>query len=151
VRTYWRAPAVNILAWDKGENLIGLRGAVSLTGDLVGGAHRGDHTLYLTPLLAWSMGGYTRAAIMPAERILVSAGPRRDEYACYYGRPCSPIITRTVSIPDSILRANRDSLVVTFFPYASEPWTITLRHELIEAYLDKVDSIATAMRGAASR
>ena len=51
-----------------------------------------------------------------------------------------------VRVPDSILRANQDSLVVTFFPAATEPWTITLHRDLISAYLKTVDSVVAELR-----
>ena len=56
-----------------------------------------------------------------------------------------------VRIPDSILRATQDSLVVTFFPAAVEPWTITLHHDLISAYLRTVDSVVAEFRTNTSR
>ena len=60
------------------------------------------------------------------------------------------MVTVSVRIPDSLLRANRDSLVVTFFPRTLDPWTITLRRELIAAYLQKVDSVVAEMNKIAS-
>jgi len=39
---------------------------------------------------------------------------------------------------------------VTFFPSTLDPWTITLRRELITAYLQKVDSVVAEMNKIAS-
>ena len=60
------------------------------------------------------------------------------------------MVTVGVRIPDSLLRANRDSLVVTFYPRVQEPWTITLRRDLITAYLNKVDSVVAELRKTAT-
>ncbi|MDQ6717028.1 MAG: hypothetical protein M3Z17_01635 [Gemmatimonadota bacterium] len=144
VREYWRSSAVSIVAWDKDDAEFGLRTAVTRTGTLVGGQRFGDHRLYLAPFLARDMGGFKYATVAKGE-LLVRTGIQKDTYACYYGNVCSPMIADGVRIPDSLLRANRDSLVVTFFPNVQPPWTLTLRRELIAAYLQKVDSIAAVM------
>jgi hypothetical protein len=151
VRTYWGAPTITVVAWDEEDEYFGLRSTVTRTGELVGGNRRGDHQLYMSAMYGDNLGGFTKAAIMPQERKLASGGGGRDLYACFYGRSCSPTVTRSLSIPDSILRANRDSLVVTFFPREYEPWTITLHRELIDAYLHKVDSVVSLSRRVASR
>src|SRR5665647_204194 len=145
VRSYWRSSVVSVVAWDADDAAFGLRASVSRTGRLVGGRRFGDLLLYMTPFLARDMGGFAHAAIMPGQ-LLVGAGWQSDPYSCFYGRNCSPMATVGVRIPDSLLRANRDNLVVTFFPRVLEPWTITLRRELIAAYLTKVDSVIAEMR-----
>jgi hypothetical protein len=144
VRDYWRSAIVSVVAWDADDATFGLRASVSRSGKLVGGVRFGDHRLYLTPILAHYMGGFAHAAVMP-DHLLLAAGTQRDSYACFYGRNCSPMVTLGVSVPDSLLRANRDSLVVTFFPRVMEPWTLTLRRGLIAAYLAKVDSVVAEM------
>jgi hypothetical protein len=146
VRSYWGAALVSVVAWDAEDAAFGLRTSVSRTGNLVGGLRFGDHVLYMTPFLARDMGGFRYAAIMPAGQILLGTGWRSDPYSCFYGRHCSPMTTVGVRVPDSLLRANRDSLVVTFFPRAFDQWTITLRRELIAAYLTRVDSVVAEMR-----
>ena len=147
VRTYWRSSAVTIVAWEPDESAIGLRASVTRTGQVVGGFRFGDHRLYMTPYYARAMGGFAHAVIMP-EHLLAYAGFQRDDYACWYGNDCSPMVTLGVSVPDSFLRNNRDSLVVKFFPTVLDPWTITLRRELISAYLNAVDSVVTEMKTA---
>jgi hypothetical protein len=150
VRGYRQSSVVSVVAWDAGESDFGLRTSVSRTGKLVGGLRYGDHSLYLSPFLARQMGGFAHAAVMPAGQLLLGTGTRRDSYSCFYGRSCSPMVTVAVRVPDSLLRANRDSLVVTFFPRTLDPWTITLRRELIAAYLQKVDSVVAEMNKIAS-
>ncbi|HMA19445.1 MAG TPA: hypothetical protein VKO87_01515 [Gemmatimonadaceae bacterium] len=147
VRTYWRSSVVTIVAWDPDESAIGLRGSVTRTGQIVGGFRFGDHRLYMTPYYVRAMGGFSHAVIAP-EHLLAYAGTQRDAYACRYGNDCSPMVTLGVSIPDSFLRNNRDSLVVTFFPTVLDPWTITLRRDLISTYLHAVDSVVTEMKKA---
>lgn len=145
VREFWRSATISVVAWDKDEAYFGLRTSVTRNGTLVGGDRFGDHRLYLTPLLVQNMGGFAHAAVMPTKEVLLAVGTQKDSYSCFYGKQCSPMVTLGVRIPDSLLRANRDSLVVTFFPRVREPWTITLRRELITAYLDKVDLVVADM------
>jgi len=149
VRGYRRSSVVSVVAWDADESDFGLRTSVSRTGKLVGGLRFGDHSLYVSPFYARAMGGFAHAAVMPGQ-LLLGTGTRRDSYSCFYGRTCSPMVTVGVRIPDSLLRANRDSLVVTFFPSTLDPWTITLRRELITAYLQNVDSVVAEMNKIAS-
>ena len=150
VREFWRSSVIAVVAWDVDDAAVGLRSSVSRTGELVGGLRLGDHRLYMTPLYARDMGGFKYASVTLGE-LLLGAGAHRDLYSCYYGKDCSPMVTVGVGIPDSLLRANRDSLVVTFFPAVRKPWTLTLRRELIAAYLQKVDSVAAALRQTATR
>jgi hypothetical protein len=145
VREYWRSAVVEIVAWDPDDAAFGLRTSVTRTGKLVGGVRIGDHRLYMTPFLARDMGGFVHAASMEGQ-LLLGTGGQQDSYACYYGKRCSPMTTVGVRVPDSLLRANRDSLVVTFFPRVMEPWTLTLRRELIAAYLEKVDRVVADLR-----
>lgn len=149
VREFWRSSVISVVAWDVDDAAFGLRASVSRTGELVGGRQFGDHRLYLTPLYARDMGGFKYASVTLGQPLL-GEGTQRDRYSCFYGKECSPMVTFGVGIPDSILRANRDSLVVTFFPSVYEPWTITLRRELITAYLNKVDSVRADVRRTAT-
>jgi hypothetical protein len=149
VRAFWRSSVVSVVAWDANDAAFGLRTSVNRTGELVGGLRFGDHRLYMTPLYAHDMGGFAHAAVMPG-RLLLGTGVQRDPYSCFYGKDCSPMVTVGVRVPDSLLRANRDSLVVTFFPRVLDPWTITLRRELIAAYLKKVDSVVAELRKTAT-
>lgn len=145
VREYWHSSVISVVAWDATDAAFGLRTSVSRTGKLVGGQRLGDHRLYMTPLLVRDMGGFKYATVAPDE-FLLGTGAERDSYSCFYGRNCSPMTTVGVRLPDSVLRANRDSLIVTFFPRVHERWTLTLRRELIAAYLNKVDSIVAVSK-----
>lgn len=150
VRDYWRSSTIAIVAWDEDAAEFGLRTSVTRSGTLVGGKRFGDHRLYVTPFLSRDLGGFKYATAAKGE-LLLSAGAQKDTYACFYGSTCSPMVAEGVRIPDALLRANRDSLVVTFHPSVQQPWSITLRRELIDAYLQKVDSVAAVMTSVASR
>jgi hypothetical protein len=145
VREYWHSSVVTIVAWDPDDAAIGLRTSITRTGKLVGGLRFGDHRLYMTPLYSHDMGGFRYATVSRSE-FLLGTRAERDSYSCFYGRECSPMVTVGIRMPDELLRANRDSLVVTFFPIVREEWKITLRKELIAAYLSKVDSVVAVMK-----
>ena len=145
VRAFSSSSVVSVLAWDANDTAIGLRTSVSRSGGELIGRRLGDHSLYMDPLYARGMGGFKYASVTMRE-ILLGTREERDVYSCSYGKDCSPMTTVGVRIPDSILRANQDSLVVTFFPAAVEPWTITLHHDLISAYLKTVDSVVAELR-----
>jgi len=145
VREFRRSAAVSVVAWDANDAAVGLRTSVSRSGRLVGGVRFGDHLLYMVPSYASRMGGFKYAAVTQGH-LLLTAGPQRDLYACFYGKECSPRYTVGVAVPDSVLRAHRDSLVVTFYPSLLDPWTITLPREVIAPYLNKVDSVVAELK-----
>jgi hypothetical protein len=60
------------------------------------------------------------------------------------------MVTLGIRLPDSLLRANQEPVVVTFFPPVMTPWTLTIRRQLIDAYLAKVDSVVTDMKRVAA-
>jgi hypothetical protein len=51
-----------------------------------------------------------------------------------------------VRVPDSVLRANRDSLAVRFYGSAGSELIITVYRDLIDPYLATVDSLSAALR-----
>ena len=153
VREFPHSALVSVVAWDANEAAFGLRTSVSRTGRLVGGVRFGDHLLYMVPSYASRMGGFKYAAVTEGHLLLTggsAARPQRDLYACFYGNECSPMYTIGVAVPDSVLRANQDSLVVTFYPSLLDAWTITLRREVIAPYLNKVDSVMAELKKTAS-
>lgn len=144
VRDFRSSSVVSVLAWEADEARIGLRSEVSRKGTLVGG-RLGDHVLYLTPFYVWYMGGFAHAIAEPGKPLL-GTGTLTDPYNCFYGSHCTPMTAIGVRLPDALLRAHRDSLVVTFLPSGRDPWAVTLRRELIAAFLTKVDSVVGEMR-----
>lgn len=146
VRDFWQSAVVTVVAWDADDPAFGLRTSVTRTGKLVGGLRAGDHRLYMTPYLVRDMGGFAHAAVDAKKGELLSAGWQRDDYACFYGKTCSPMNTVGIRIPDSMLRENREGLEVTFYPREQDPWSLYLRQQLISAYLTKVDSVVKEMK-----
>ncbi len=144
VRDFAGSSVVSVLAWDAADAAFGLRTAVNRNGTLVGGLRYGDHQLYMTPFYYWYMGGFAHATAEPGKPLL-RTGWSGDAQACFYGTRCSPVDAVGVRLPDALLRANRDSLVVTF-DAPRDPWSITLRRALIAAYLTAVDSVVAEMR-----
>lgn len=143
VREFPHSSVVSVLAWEADDAQLGLRTSVTRTGKLFGGLRAGDHQLYVSWFEARQLGGFKYATVTPGQ-LLLPLGTRRDPDACKYGRTCSPMLASAVRIPDSLLRAHRDSLVVTFHPYVQRDWSVTLRPELITAYLRRVDSVVAA-------
>jgi len=104
----------------------------------------------MTPFYAWYMGGFAHATVEPGKPLL-RTGWSGDPYACFFGSQCTPVEAVGVRIPDALLRTHRDSLVVTFHALR-DSWTITLRRELIAAFLASVDSVvAETTKTAAAR
>jgi hypothetical protein len=149
VRGFPGSSLVTVVAWDDDDAEAGLRSSVNRDGVVVGQRRFGDHILNLNFFYARSMGGF-KYATDPQGHLLLPAAMPRDVYSCYYGNRCSPIKTLGVEISDSLLRANRDSLVVTFVPSVGDPWKFTVRRELIAAYLTRIDSVVGAMRRTAT-
>ena len=145
VRQFPSSARVSVVGWTSDETAYGLRAEVSRAGDLVGGYRRGDHRLYLTPVYVSDKGGFSHA-MLPPGALLRRMGVSTDYDACRYGDSCSPRETIGIGIPDSVLRTHRDSLVVLFRRTSASDWTITLRRELIDAYLGAVDSVAATLR-----
>jgi hypothetical protein len=145
VRGFWRSSVVSVVACDVEDAWFGLRTEISRNGTLVGGLRFGDHRLYLAPFQVWYFGGFAHATVVRGEPLL-STGWRSDPYSCFYGVHCSPMSTVGVRLPDALLRANRDSLVVNFLPRSRDPWSVTVRRALIAAYLATVDSVVASMK-----
>lgn len=145
VREYTASSLVSVIGWTPDEPAYGLRSYLRRHGgELVGDYRRGDHRLYLSTTLVRSMGGIDHARV-PGKGLTL-AGGARDDHACFYGDRCSPVQTVWIAIPDSVLRLDRDSLVVTFHPRAAHDWSITLHRDLIDSYLRAVDSVAATLR-----
>jgi len=140
-----------VLAWEPDENGLGLSTELRRDGSLVS-----DHRLYVStyyngrisltdaPLLRranWNVA----EAVVPAHQVLLSTGVSRDPYHCYWG-PCSPYEVRGIRIRDEMLRSNRDSIAVKLYGRGDAPLVVTVRRDLIAAYLSTVDSVAAALR-----
>jgi len=132
------SPTVSVVAWRAEDADFGLRTWVRRDGSLVR-----DHRLYVgTYFEPWVRSLYLAAA---PPRQFEMTGVSRDTYACYFGK-CSPFETIGVRIPDEFLREIRDSVAVTLYGRDGRELTITIRRDLIDAYLTAVDSVTAEMR-----
>lgn len=145
LRDFPSASSIAIRAWTPDAAAYGLQARVGRDGSLHGGVQRGDHRLYMSTFYVNDKGGFSHA-VAPDGTLLRHGGAATDTHACDDIDRCAPRTTVGVSVPDALLRANRDSLVVDFRPGAGRAWSVTLRRELIAAYLGAVDSVAAARR-----
>ncbi len=143
VHDFPHSSVASVFAWEPDDAQLGLSTLVTRTGKLVGGLRAGDHQLYMHVFQARMMGGFKYATVTPGH-LLLPIKARDDPHACSRGRFCTPMVSLGVRIPDSLLRAHRDSFVVTFHPAALRLWTVTLRPELVAAYLQSVDSVVAS-------
>jgi hypothetical protein len=151
VRQYSKSPTIEVVAWEPDDNDFGLRTELRRDGSLVS-----DHQLYVStyydggvsltssPLLKranWNIA----EAVVPIHQVLLSTGVWHDLYHCYWG-PCSPYELRGIRIRDEMLRSNRDSIAVRLYGRGDVAMVVTVRRDLIDAYLSAVDSLAAALR-----
>lgn len=146
VRALPSSPTVSVVAWAGDETAYGLRADVNRKGVIIGNYRRGDHRLYVSMSHVDVNGGATRVRLSSGAVLKRGLSERDDPYACYGGDRCSPRAYYGISLPDSLLRTNRDSLVVMFDRVSPSHWTLTLRRELIAAYLSAVDSLTASLR-----
>jgi hypothetical protein len=138
LRYFSFSPTVSVVAWPAEDAGYGLRASVRRDGSLVR-----EHSLYVgTYFEPWVRGLYL--AVAPPRQFR-RQGVSRDNYACYFGK-CSPFETLGVRITDEYLRANRDSVAMSLYGRDGRALTITLRRDLIDAYLAAVDSVSAALR-----
>ena len=138
LRYFSFSPTVSVVAWSGQTADYGLRSWVRRDGSLVR-----DHRLYVGTLYEPWVRGLRLATAAPGQFRML--GVSRDTYACHWGK-CSPFETIGVRIPDDVLRASRDSVAVTLYGWSGRELTITLRRDLIDAYLAAVDSVSAALR-----
>jgi hypothetical protein len=137
---YFRfSPTVSVVGWMDEDTGYGLRGVVRRDGSLVR-----DHRLYVITYYAPDVRAFPHATVPSGP--LKMTGISRDTYHCYFGDKCSPYETFGVRIPDRILRANRDSVAVTFYENEGRKLIVTVRRDLIDAYLKAVDSVSAELR-----
>lgn len=139
VRGYPHSPVVSVVGWTSDDIGYGLRTWVRRDG-----SPAIDHRLYVSTYYVGARPSFTRAGT--PSRPLELTRRSRDVYACSGGPPCSPYDTFGALIPDTFLRSNRDSLAVTFFGRDGQELLITVRRDLIDAYLGAVDSLAAVLR-----
>lgn len=146
LRAFRGAARTAVVAWTPWDNQFGLRTDVNEDGSLVGALRSGEHRLFVSAQLVQNNGDSREAMLGPQKRTLAFLGFKGDDQACRFGDACSPLWLAEFNVPDQILRAQRDSFVVTFRSTVTHDWSITLRPELIDRYLATVDSVAAARR-----
>lgn len=137
LRYYWFSPDVGVVTWAPDEPY-GLRSIVRRNGSLVG-----DHRIFVSSYHDPGMP-IAGKALMDTRRLLVT-GMSRDIDRCRFGA-CSPSLFFGALIPDEVLRASRDSVSVKFYGRAGREMVVTLRPDVVAAYLEAVDSVSTALR-----
>lgn len=162
VREFPHSSIVSVVAWSPDESEFGLRAGLSRQEGSLIRDHRlyvstywlgrnpvTDRRAYLTPVslsLRSRLGGVAET-VTPARQLVKVAGIFRDDRACFYDMDtCTPFETFEVRLPDEMLRANRDSVAVRLYGRGGTETIITVRRELIDAYLAKVDSVTAALR-----
>ena len=162
VREFPHSSIVSVVAWSPDESAYGLRAGISRQGSSLIRDHRlslstyrlgrnsvPDRRTYLTPvsLSSRSAPGGVAETATPARQLVKVAGIFRDDRACFYDvETCTPFETIEVRLPDEMLRANRDSVAVRLYGRGGTEMIITVRREIIDAYLAKVDSVSAALR-----
>lgn len=156
VREYDRSPTVNVVAWAPDDDGYGLQAIVRRDGTLVR-----DHRFYVSTLYLGA--GFFRNTgatfgqgaingrrfvemIAPQELLLEREGLSRDVHYCLGWPRCSPRETGGARVPDSVLRASRDSVSLRFYDRYATEMVLTLRRDVIDPYLRTVDSVAAALR-----
>jgi hypothetical protein len=137
VRYFSFSPTVSVVAWTRGSGY-GLRGWIRGDGSLVM-----DHRVYVSTYYHPTVRSFPWASI--PSRPLFMTGISRDDYACYFGKSCSPFETFGAFIPDKVLRPSRNSIPVTFYAYDGREIVVTVHHQLIDAYLATVDSVSAEL------
>jgi hypothetical protein len=157
VREYNRSPTVNVVAWAPDDNGYGLQAMVRRDGTLLR-----DHRFYVST--AYLGAGFFRNTaatfghagldgrrfiemIAPQELLLEREGIVRDVHYCFGWPRCSPRETGGARVPDSVLRASRDSVSLKFYDRYATEMIVTLRRDVIDPYLRAVDSVSAALRG----
>jgi hypothetical protein len=147
VRYFSFSPTVAVVAWDTEQASYGLRAIVRRDGSLVE-----DHQLFVNTYYFVDFRALSRAywhaftGEMELSHALRFTGLSRDVHHCEGDSGCSPYEILTARIPDGFLKASRDSVVVRIYGRNGRKESITLRREMIDAYLEKVAFVSAALQ-----
>jgi hypothetical protein len=140
VRDLPHTSTVSVLAWSPTETAYGNRSSFRRDGLLLAGYHR----IYVN---TFAVNERFFSQAWTTTRPLRIGGISRDPYYCASGGDvCSPYETFGALVLDKVLRANRDSLPVTFYGRNGALLNVTLHRDVIDAYLTTVDSVSSALR-----
>jgi hypothetical protein len=162
VREFPHSSIVSVVGWSPDESDFGLharlrRGDGSLIRDhrfyvstyYMGNVPASDPRVYTKPVV---LGKPTRLhgvveTVIPADQLLEATGITHDDRACYYDvHTCTPFETFDVRVPDEMLRANRDSIAIRLYGRGGTEMIVTVRRDIIDPYLAKVDSVSASLR-----
>jgi hypothetical protein len=157
VREYNRSATVNVVAWGPEDAGYGLHAMLRRDGTLVRDHRFYVNTLYLgagffrNTALTFGPGPAFQGRrfiemIAPREQLLEREGISRDVHYCFGWPRCSPFETGGARVPDSVLRASRDSVALRFYDRFNTEMILTLRRDVIDPYLRTVDSVAAVLR-----
>ena len=151
VRDWTNAPFSSVVGWHDDEWRQGLRVSVSHLGEIR------DHLVYVgtnafanyTPYSNAIWHGWVDGVRFP--KPLVSQRLTRDLFFCQRSNGCTPYEYFSARVPDGLLRAVRDSLVVNVRSRNGIHETdIVIRRPLVDSYLAVVDSVRKARTRTAS-
>lgn len=143
VRDYWRSTHFDVVAWHPDDGVVGIRAAVRRDN----GALVREHTLFVnryvfvSPLELSGAVWHAFTDVNAEGRTLIPTGLLIDTNSCQGDYGCSPFHNFTARVPDKLLRASRDGLVVRLVSRAPVERTFILGPQLITAYLATVDSV----------
>ncbi|MEO8910552.1 MAG: hypothetical protein ABI408_10040 [Gemmatimonadaceae bacterium] len=162
VREFPHSSIVSVVAWSPDEAEYGLQGRL-LRGDgslirdhrlyvstyFMGSVPIADKRVYVRPVSLGRPGQVNDVVqtVTPANHVLVATGVSHDDRACDYDKhTCTPFETFDIRVPDALLRENRDSVAVRLYRRGGAEMVVTIRRELIDPYLAKLDSVSAALR-----
>jgi hypothetical protein len=162
VREFPHSSIVSVVGWLPDAPDFGLharlrRGDGSLIRDhrlyvstyYMGNVPVSDPRVYTRPVV---LGQPTRLhgvveTVTPANQVVEATGITHDDRACYYDvHTCTPFETFDVRVPDEMLRANRDSVAIRLYGRGGTEMIVTVRRDIIDPYLAKVDSVSASLR-----
>jgi hypothetical protein len=138
LRSFPFSPVVYIMAWGAGDSGWGLRSMVRHDGSLIR-----DHTIYVSTLYHPGVSRVWKA-VLDGDLLLLQ-GIGRERLPCS-DDVCTPSSYFSARISEDRLRASRDDLSVRFHGDEDRQFTIHIAPEVVDAYLQAVDSIRAARR-----
>jgi hypothetical protein len=138
LRSFPFSPDVYVVAWGAGGSGWGLRSTIRHDGSLIR-----DHTIYVSTLYDPGVSRVWKAVL--DGNLLLLQGVGRDRLQCW-DDVCTPTSYFVARIREDRLRASRDDLSVRFHGDDDRQFTIHIAPEVVDAYLQAVDSVRAARR-----
>jgi hypothetical protein len=146
------SPSIDIVAWDAHESAVGLRASVRRDGTVIR-----DHRVFVSTAYFSDWQFFARANwhvftnnILRAQPLLF-AGRSQDLYPCDAQVGCSPFESLNLFIPDAVLRAGRDAVIVRAWGSEDRLREIVLPRIVVDAYLAKYDAVTSELRATHDR